>query len=331
MHTLFEIYNVNKEVPGIISELIKTEAMTRLKDIGMNCGCEYTSFPQFKNIGPYSRFSHSLGAALIVWNFTGETNQAVAALFHDISTPVFAHTIDFMYGDYMSQEYTEKSTESVIRASSGILEILDRHCVDVADVCDYHRYPVADNSSPKLSADRLEYTIGNMINYGLATFDEAKRLYDDLSVEITEDGSDELVFSSLDDAERFAFLSLECSKIYVSDADRYSMQMLSEITARAIAKGVISTGDLYTDENNVISKFKSDEEISRMWSGYCSMSEVLRDENARDDRARIIDAKKRFIDPYVSGRGRVSTLCGQYRDALGTFLDTSFSYPVSAK
>ena len=91
---------------GWLREFCETPEMQRLKDVGMNCGCEYTSFPRFRNLAPYSRYRHSVGAARIVWNFTGSREQTLAALFHDISTPAFAHTIDFLHGDYLHQEYT---------------------------------------------------------------------------------------------------------------------------------------------------------------------------------------------------------------------------------
>ena len=69
--------------------------MQRLKDIGMNCGVEYTALT-FSNIVPYSRYQHSREFALIVYHFTHDLEQTVAGLLHDIATPVFAHTIDFI-------------------------------------------------------------------------------------------------------------------------------------------------------------------------------------------------------------------------------------------
>ncbi len=57
---------------GWLREFCETPEMQRLKDVGMNCGCEYTSFPRFRNLAPYSRYRHSVGAARIVWNFTGK-------------------------------------------------------------------------------------------------------------------------------------------------------------------------------------------------------------------------------------------------------------------
>lgn len=52
--------------------------MARLRQVGMNCGCEYTDFPRFRHLAPYSRFRHSVGVGLIVWHFTHDAAQAAA-------------------------------------------------------------------------------------------------------------------------------------------------------------------------------------------------------------------------------------------------------------
>ena len=82
-------------------------------------------------------------------------------LFHDIATPVFKHCIDFMNGDYEKQESTEELTVKIIRESKEIMNLLDRDKIKIEEVSDYHIYPIADNNTPQLSADRLEYTLSN--------------------------------------------------------------------------------------------------------------------------------------------------------------------------
>ena len=89
----------HNEIPAVIRDCMTAPCVQRLKNVGMNCGCEYTSFPRFAGLQPYSRFDHSVGVALIVWRFTHDEKQAVAGLLHDVATPVFAHVVDFLKGD----------------------------------------------------------------------------------------------------------------------------------------------------------------------------------------------------------------------------------------
>ena len=69
---------------------------------------------------------HSVGVALIIWNFTKDKKQTLAGLFHDIATPIFKHCIDFMNGDYETQESTEELTTCIIKNSKEIMALLER-------------------------------------------------------------------------------------------------------------------------------------------------------------------------------------------------------------
>ena len=42
---LWHIYHEN--MPPFLAEAAATPPMARLRGVGMNCGCEYTSFPLF--------------------------------------------------------------------------------------------------------------------------------------------------------------------------------------------------------------------------------------------------------------------------------------------
>ena len=86
MNNLWKIYE--KEHLEFINSLIHVPSMQRLKDIGMNCGVEYTAFDFFSNIVPYSRYQHSIGVALIVYHFTHDLRQTVAGLLHDIGKSI---------------------------------------------------------------------------------------------------------------------------------------------------------------------------------------------------------------------------------------------------
>lgn len=320
------------ERPEWLDEFCALPEMQRLKHVGMNCGCEYTSFPRFRGLPKYSRYRHSVGAALIIWHFTGSMAQTLAGLFHDIATPVFAHTADFLYGDYMAQEHTEGRTGELIRGSEGITRLLDKYNIDPDAVTDYHIYPVADNDSPRLSADRLEYTLGNLAAYTGRTAAELQAYYDDLCVAVNEHGETELSFTGADMAYRFAHDALEMSRIYVSDEDRYAMQMLSELLGQAIKKGVLSAEELYLTEETVIEKLMSDAETAGLWRSYCVLHEIVTDREAFPGVAwRVIGAKKRRIDPFVRDHGRLSEINTQFAGEIKAFMDAPLDRAICAR
>ena len=317
------------ETPEFLLRLCLTPPLRRLADVGMNCGCEYTAFPRFAGIGRYSRLEHSLGAALIVWRFTRSEAQAAAALLHDAATPVFAHVGDFLRGDYLEQTATESGTARLIRADAALGAALRALGLRTGDVEDYHRYPVADNDAPRLSADRLDYTCGNAVNFGLASREEFAEIFADLRVGKNEFEETELVFRDKEKAARFAFLALACSKIYVCDEDRYAMQRLSELLRAALEAGVIEEGDLASTETAVIGKLLSDPACAAGWRAFRAMSRTARAERP-DERGpwRKIFAKHRRIDPFAEGLGRVSAFDPGFASALDGFMNEKHDYYV---
>lgn len=320
------------ETPPFLRELAGTAPMRRLAGVGMNCGCEYTRFQRFRNLKPYSRWEHSMGAARIVWHFTADPVQSAAALFHDIATPTFAHSVDFLRGDALRQEATESGTAELIRGSEEICRILQRLEIPVDEVLDYHRYPIADNDAPRLSADRLEYTLGNLQKYGLRPPLFLRLCYQALCVAENEDGEPELTFTDEAAAIGFGFDALRCSRIYVSDEDRYAMQMLSELLRRALEREVLTERDLMGTERDLIQKLKMDPVCAKEWKSFCALSELLEDEElAPPERRRVIMAKKRYIDPLIRGKGRLSRICAPFAEELQAFLDEDQTRWICAK
>ena len=325
MMRLWQTYHPT--IPDFISRMAATAAMQRLKDIGMNCGCEYTSFPLFRAIERYSRFDHSVGVSLIVWHFTHDIRQSVAALLHDIATPVFAHVIDFMNGDHERQESTESRTTEFIDSSIELQDCLALEGLSTADVDDYHQFPIADNDTPRLSADRLEYTMGNIVNYGIGPHEDVERWYADLVVGQNEEGVDELMFSHLDKALQFGMATLRTSLIYVADQDRYAMQMLARLVRKHVGRGVLTIDDLHTGESLVIQHLMDDDEARADWLRYRSLH-TMTPVGTPYSEPLAVPAKKRHIDPYVRDAGRLSSLSESFKQALGQFLSLSFDHEI---
>ena len=180
-----EYFNMlSPDYPKWLDEYINTERMQKQKYISVTCGKVYAKLFDYNN---YSSLDHSIGVALIIWHFTHDKKQTLSGLFHDIATPAFKHCVDFLNGDYMNQESTEELTKTLIENSEDIMQLLKRDNIKVEEVCDYHIYPIADNDTPMLSADRLEYSLSNdFLVYKFNTLDNIKRIYNDIEIQTNE-------------------------------------------------------------------------------------------------------------------------------------------------
>lgn len=315
-------------LPPELLALAGTPAMRRLQRVGMHCGCEYAAYPVYRGTAPYSRYMHSLGTAAIVWHFTRDLKQSAAGLLHDIATPAFAHAVDFLNGDHERQESTEARTHAMIAASPELTALLARSGLTVDDVDDYHRYPIADNDSPRLSADRLEYTLGNARLVFGSTEEALRAIFSDLFIGKNEDGEDELCFAQRGTADAFARLALRQSRWFVSDDDRFGMQYLADLLRDAQRSGALTTDDLYRDEPHVISRLRAVPSIAARWDEYRRVtgtrSGARRPEGVYAVR---VAAKKRCIDPLVRTQDdlrRLTAVSADYAAALADFRADAF-------
>lgn len=322
---LWKIYA--DEIPQHLLEVANTPAVQRLNGIGMSCGCEYTNFSRFQKCPTYTRYDHSLGVALIIWHFTRDIRQSIAGLLHDIATPTFAHVVDFLHDDHINQEYTELNTNTIILLDKQLLSVLAKYNLTANDVDNYHMFPIADNDAPKLSADRLEYTLGNLVHYGLRNTDTVKRYYKDVIVRKNEHGIPEIMFRNSDVAEAFSRDSLLCSKVYTSDEDRYSMQVLANLLRNALKDNIICESDLYKTEKYIIQKLTRNYEYKNKWSLYCSYSKVISSYTQQfEEEWLYVNAKKRYINPFVVGKGRVSKISNIFQKELAMYQKENFNY-----
>ncbi len=311
------------EIPSFIKPYLETEEMQRLKGIDMNCGMNYTSIPFFQNIEPYSRYTHSIGTALIIYHFTKDKKQTLSGLFHDIATPAFSHVIDFLHGDALKQESTEDKTEEILSASGEIRSILAEDGIVLSEVSNYHLYPIADNDSPLLSSDRLEYTFSASIDYHSGNADQYQSIYDDIAAGTNEAGCEELVFRHKDMAEAFASAALKNGMVFSSKEDRCCMQVLAELIKEVIRRNILQEKDLYTTEEKVIAQLENSS-MSSQWHHFQSIDHVMISQEPKEGWIKIA-AKKRYIDPYCIETGeRISQSSLKIQQEIESFKNEQY-------
>ena len=296
---------LSNEIPDFLNDYINTPQMQNLSGISVSCGTFYTKL--FDKMVWYSSLDHSIAVSLIVWNFTKDKKQTIAGLFHDIATPVFKHSIDFMNGDYEKQESTEELTTRIINESQEIMKLLKRDGIKVEEVDNYHIYPIADNDTPMLSADRLEYTLSNGLGAckNIWNLEEVKEIYENIEIQKNEQGIEELGFKDIKIAEKFVKGMRILSNSYIDNKTKFSMQFLADIMKIMSSQNLITKKDLYElSEKEVIERIENCDyaEISQKFDMWKNAHEIKEsDEKVKDKYCVSIDAKIRYINPLVNG------------------------------
>ena len=323
------------DYPYFLDKYIALPIMQRLAGIGLLCGSDWTKL--FNNRFYYSRLDHSKGVALIVWHFTHSKAQTLAGLFHDVSTPVFSHVSDFRKGDALTQTATEAPTATMLRADKTLNALLAKDGLTVAQVEDYHIYPVADNEIPRLSADRLEYMFpSGMALDGSWTMEEIHRCYGDITILKNEDGADELGFCTKETAELYCERFCMIGHILQLNEDKMTLHLLGAVMNIAEKLGVLTESDFMSlSEREVIEKLEfalnshtarqigtggagitvfgleNSEEftrLSRLYKTFRLMTEIAHTDTPLPEEEWFcvnLKVKQRYINPLVKVAGNI--------------------------
>ena len=319
---------LSPEIPEFLCEYINTPAMQKQDRISVTSGTYYSKLFDIKLW--YSSLEHSIAVALIIWNFTKDKKQTLAGLFHDIATPAFKHCIDFMNGDYEKQESTEELTTKIISDSKEIMNLLNRDGIKIEEVSDYHIYPIADNDTPQLAADRLEYTLSNGLGVRKHLWDleDIEEIYNNIEVQKNEKGIEELGFKDINIAEKFVHTMSKLSCIYVGNETKYTMQFFADIVKKMYEQKMISKKDLYElSEQEIINKIeKCDyDNISQCFNIWKNATKIKESDIPVKDKYCVnVNAKKRYIIPLVKNENeyiRIDKISEKAKEDINKFLN----------
>lgn len=302
--TIKSYYKIlSEDFPDFLNEYINTPEMLKQAKISVSCG---TIYSKMYNQMWYSSLDHSIAVALIIWHFTKDKKQTLSGLFHDIATPVFKHSIDFMNKDYEKQESTEELTTKIISESKEIMTLLNRDGIKVEEVSDYHIYPIADNDTPCLSSDRLEYTLSNGLGATekIWTLDDVKDIYDNIEIQKDEKGVEEVGFKDIAIAEKFVHTMSILSRLYRREKTLFTMQMLADIMKIMSDNNLINVAEMYNlSEKEVIERIEkcNVRNISNGFKIWKNATDILTSEVAPEGKyfVNIEKVKKRYINPLV--------------------------------
>ena len=288
---------IDEEYPTFLDKYLNTQSVSRLKGITQFCGCDYTNLYHPKFL--YTRFDHSLVVAHMTWHFSKDKKETIAALLHDIGTPCFAHCIDYVFGDYINQESSEKKIADVIMYDEEIRGCLESDGIKIDELSDFSTFNILENKSPKLCTDRLDGILHTCyIWLQTASIEEIREVYENLIVLQNEDGIPEIGFKNKEVAEKFASMTYCYAKELQGNRDKFVMGYISEIIKLAVKRNLVTLDDLY---------FKSESEICNLFSSSFSSWKTFQnstnirecDEKPDCDFYISFDTKKRNAIPLV--------------------------------
>ena len=158
-----EVYGTVSIMEPVLVDLFESAAVRRLRGVlqhGISSLIGVTS--------PITRFEHSVGAMLLVRRLGGPVAEQIAALLHDVSHTAFSHVIDYVFNDHDGQSYHDE-VKAQYMAGTDLPAILAAHGYDWTDFLHEASFPLLEQPSPRLCADRLDYFLRDSLALKLAT------------------------------------------------------------------------------------------------------------------------------------------------------------------
>lgn len=325
---------IDDEYPYFIDKYLNTKTLMRIKYVTQFCGSDYTNL--YNPLFLYTRYIHSIVVAHITWHFTHDKCATIAALLHDVGTPCFAHTIDYVFGDFIKQESSEKNIIDLIKEDQELMEYLQEDGISLDDLQDLKRYSILEQSVPNLCADRLDGVLHTCyIWIHTHSLEEIRNVINNIHVLKNEKGKQELGFKDMDIALEFVNMVYNYAMELQGNVSKYTTGYITEITKEAFKRNLIKLEDLYTLKEEEIVKIYEDNFTS--WEYFKNAKEIVRTDIKPDNFYVSMNVKKRNVIPLILWKDEARRITDVSRVALdkyqdfNAFHDSKYVYVKSIK
>jgi HD superfamily phosphohydrolase len=279
----------------VLIELINSKPVQRLKGINQTGASQYV-FPQ----NTLTRYDHCLGVMILLAKLGASVEEQIAGLLHDVPHTAFSHVVDYLFKDH-SQSYHEKFHESIIM-NSEIPAILAKYGCKVERILDEHNFHLLERPLPDLCADRIDYTLRDMV----VCHSRTKNI--PIYMKSFTVKNNEILMSDIESAKLFAEDYLFCDEEGWSHPRVIAIyQVLADAMKIALDEKIITNDNLFQNDEFVYNKMRD--------SGNPKIAEKLKMLNPKvfveEDPIGYhfsAKAKSRHIDPKFIENGKVVRL-----------------------
>ncbi len=284
MEIIDKVYGTTQITEPVLLKLINSKPIQRLKKINQAGASQYAF--EGKTV---SRFDHSVGVMILLAKLGANTEEQIAGLLHDVPHTAFSHVIDFVFKTHQ-QDFHEQFHEKII-INSEIPSILDEFGFETNRIIDENNFPLLEKSLPDLCADRIDYTLRDMV----ATYGFSDKINDYISSFVVN--NNEIILSNNNTAEKLTQDYLNMDKTDWSHPLGVTLfQILADAITIALNENIITQNDLFQDDEFVYSKLKNSNNSSIL-KKLSMLNPNLKITLNPDDYDFFTKTKLRYIDP----------------------------------
>lgn len=285
------VYGACEIAEPVLIELLQSPVMLRLQGINqLGMPPEYDPSSVF-----FSRYDHSVGVMVLLRNLGASLEEQVAGLLHDSSHTAFSHLIDWVLQTQDKQNYQDLTLTDFL-AKSEVPAILSRHGLQLEEVIDHHRFTLLEQEAPALCADRVDYTLRELVVRNGPPTRLVPEMVRGLMV---KDGK--IIFNDLHPARCFGWNYLRLQRESWGSREHCIRNYLfAQVLRTAMQEGVLTLADFWQEDTFVLQKIQTELELLRR-----PLNQLP---GVRDIKRKDLRIKPRFIDPTLKWGGEIRTL-----------------------
>ena len=288
----------------LLLALLRTAPVQRLRGIHQ-AGASYLVRPG----RDVTRYEHAVGVMLLIRRLGGSVEEQAAGLIHDVSHTAFSHVADQLFAR-RGEDYHEAHFERLVLRSE-IPGVLAANGLRVGPLLDHRRWRLLEQPLPELCADRIDYTLRDLLRLGAIAPAEVAAFLPALTVSdgtiAVRDPEAALWF-----VRRFAEEVLD---LFMHPLELFANATLADALRRGLAIGALVEEDLFLDDEAVLARLRAagDAEILDALDVLRPGIVVVEDETVYDAHAY---SKARNVDPLVVGPGGARRCSALYPSVL---------------
>lgn len=267
---------------GAIEQIIQSRALQRLRKIHQG-GAVFLAYPNIST----SRLEHSWGVCYLIRLLGGDEREQIAGLLHDLSHTAFSHIIDYVLENKEEDFHEKHKLRFLLDRELG--KILRSLGLEPEEFVEDNRFSLLETELPALCADRIDYTLRDLIAWGKISQIEARQFLDSLRV---VDGV--VTINSIAWGQWFKNNYEYLNQYFFQDAKNTMANCeFTKLLQSALEIDVVKIEDFFQDDNFIINKINS----CKILKDRLELIKV-RLEN-RSIAANTPNFKRRIVDPLI--------------------------------
>ncbi|HEY4694349.1 MAG TPA: HD domain-containing protein [Candidatus Nanoarchaeia archaeon] len=291
-----KVYGTVEITEPVILELLETSPLQRIKKVNQ-AGTQLVL--THKRV---TRWDHCVGVMLLLKKYGACLEEQIAGLLHDVPHTAFSHSADFIFRQGHTQGYHEKFLRKIIFASD-IPKILEKYDFNPERIVDEHNFSLLEQELPALCADRIDYSLRDMVRDSVITREQIDQIFKVLTVL-----DNQFVMTDQEVALMYAHKYMnQCLTSWASPMDLTTYELFGEMVRIAFAQKILVEEDLFLTDEEFLEKLRAakNKDIQKYLD---LMTPNLKIEFNETDYDFDTRGKVRYIDPPIKTKNSIKKL-----------------------